>query len=127
MCCVLIWVRVIRKIREEVSNEEILQLYRRQLSLDSCARYIYNLPLRLIVVTRLRRHSASFVILYSKFLTLRWWRIYQYRVVLLYFMSLFTGGNSCCTTILRSYKKNRTVILKYIEKRIPGKIPGEGG
>jgi hypothetical protein len=42
-------------------------------------------------------------------------------------MSLFTGRNISCTKILKSYKKNRIEILKYIEKRIPGKIPGEGG
>jgi hypothetical protein len=39
-------------------------------------------------------------------------------------MSLFTGRNIFCTKILRSYKKNRIEILKYIEKRIPVKIPG---
>jgi hypothetical protein len=30
MCCVFIWERVVNKIRERVCEEEILQLYRRQ-------------------------------------------------------------------------------------------------
>jgi hypothetical protein len=37
MCCVLIWERIVSKIRERVCEEEILQLYCRQLSFESCA------------------------------------------------------------------------------------------
>ncbi len=41
----LIWERVISKIRELVSEEEILRLYRRQLRLESCAINIYTIQL----------------------------------------------------------------------------------
>ncbi len=47
MRCVFIWERVISKIRKVGSKKEILQIYCRQLRLDSCAINIYTASVRL--------------------------------------------------------------------------------